>query len=258
MKISIVAMFDALFSGFIAFIISLVLLGYFLDITISAVISTILAIFITIFAFKKLNDKKSAILLKKEQEKQKNACINTLNLLTRSQVLDLFYSAVKQKNCSPERKNNAIIIKQHNVALFFCFSFDGVTKRDVVRAFNSMPKDYTAYIFSDCFSAEIIHFINRFNKKILTVDGVETYKFLKSVNALPQSTIDFSGQKLGVFSALKSLLQRKNAKRYFSFGVVFLVMSYFVPIKLYYVVVGCLFLIFALLCRLFGIANSKN
>ena len=196
--------------------------------------------------------------LKRAQEKQKNTCINALCLLNKIQVVDLFYNAIKKKHPEVIRKNGGLVIESKSVMLYFCFSFDSVSKTDVVRAFNAMPKGYVLYLFADNFSAEITHFINRFNKKIIMVDGAKAYELLKETDLLPKSEIDFSNKKPNFLHSIKGLGQRKNAKRYLSFGAIFLFMSYFVPIKLYYIIVGCLFLIFALFCRLFGKVEKKN
>lgn len=258
MKISITAILDSIFSGFICFIVCFFLLNYFIDRHWAIIFSVIISLPVATIALKKLHKKKMLLILKNQEEKQKEACISSLNLLQKDQVVDVFLNALKDEKTNIERKKNALFLTEKKCALFFCFSFDKVTKTDVVRAFNAMPKDYTAYIFSNSFSSEVAYFINRFSKKIIAVDGVKTYKFLKQKNCVPEKCEQFNDKKLKFGKAIKGLFQRKNAKRYFFFGVSFLAMSYFVPIKVYYIVIGCLFLIFSLFCRLFGNEKIEN
>ena len=81
---------------------------------------------------------------------------------------------------------------------------------------------------------------------------VKIYAFLKENNSLPPEKYEFSDKKLKGLTLLKTLLEKKKAKRFFAFGFIFLAFSYFVPIKVYYVVFGCAFLIFALFLTIFG------
>lgn len=258
MKICLSSVLDALFSGFICFLTCFVLLNYLLDRKFAIGFAIIFSILITMIAFKRLARKKALVKLKKHQEKQKNNCLSSLNLSTQSAVCDLFLKAVQTAGFDAERKNGALFIKEKNVAMFFKFSFDGVNKTDVVKAFNSIPKNYKAYIFSDTFTIEILSFIDRFDKKIIAVDGVKTYNFLKEQNCIPPTKLNFSTKKMRFSQAFSNLWQRKNAKRYFTFGALFLFMSYFVPIKIYYVLCGCLFLSLSLFCRLFSQPKTQN
>ncbi len=252
MTIRLSAILDSLFSGFICFFVCFLLLSYFFARTQAIVVSLIFCALVIAIALKRLSAKNALLKLKKTQEKQKQACISALNMCTQSQVLGVFSKAIEKLGKNAKSKNGALFIDEKSVVLFFKFSFDGITKTDVVRAFNALPKNYTAYIFASEFSSELLSFIDRFDKKIVAVDGVKTYKFLSKTDCIPQSELNFKSEKLTFTKAKLNLIKRKNAKRYFSFGVTFLFMSLFVPLKLYYVICGCLFLTFSLLCRLYG------
>ena len=47
-------------------------------------------------------------------------------------------------------------------------------------------------------------------------------------------------------------LKRKNAKKFIAFGLIFIFLSFFVPIKLYYLIVGGLMLVYATTLLFFG------
>lgn len=252
MKVSFFALIDALFSGFIFFIVSLFSLNYFFSVDLALLLSILFSLPICFIALKRLNTKKQLFFFKKQQQFEKEQCVSNLNLLTKNQITDLFFDAIYEKTLQIEKRNGAIFIHDKKVALFFYFSFDGVSKTDVVRVFNSIPKNYKAYIFSDTFSQDTLFFISRFDKRLTSVDGYKTYKFLKEKNHLPPTTVDFSNKKLRFSCALNNFFQRKNAKRFLSFGAMLLLFSFLVPIKIYYLLFGCAFLTLSLICRLFG------
>ncbi len=252
MKFSPTAIIDALFTAFITFVLTFVILNYFIMRPYSVIISICIAIPVLMLAFKRLSLKNKTKKLKSFEEKEKNSTITQLNLRSESEQTDLFLTAVKKAGYSAEKKKNAIFIKDKNAVLFIKFSYDGVTKTDVVRAFNTIPNNSKAFIFSDTFGIELKNFIERFDGKIVEVDGYKTYKFLKENDCLPTPKYNFNEKKIFANGFFPTFLGRKKAKSYLAFGFVFLIMSYFVPIKIYYIICGCAFLFLSLLCRLFG------
>ena len=255
MRLSISALLDSLFSGFICFLVCFLLLNYFFLREHAIIISLIFSTLIIIIALKRLWAKNTLIKLKKDQEKAKNTCMIALKIMPENKVLDLFSLAIEKLGKTVKKTNGGLFIEQKSVAIYFKFTFDLVTKSDVVKFFNACPKAYVTYIFADEFSSELLTFINRFNKKVVAVDGVKTYKFLYKMNCLPQTDFCLEKEKLTIMKARINLFKRKNAKRYFTFGLIFLFMSFFVPLKLYYVICACLFLTFSLFCRLYGITK---
>lgn len=179
--------------------------------------------------------------------------------MTKAELCDFFEKVLIKKGYSPIKRRNMIYIKDKKALLFFKFGFESVIKSDVLKAFNAKNKNDTSFILSETFSPEVKAFGARFDKVVL-VSAEEIYKYLKDNDSIPEFKYSFNTTKFDRIKALKSLLDRKKTKTYVLFGVIFLFMSYFVPYKLYYVIVGALFLIFSLVCLLFGnnFNNEKN
>ena len=138
------------------------------------------------------------------------------------------------------------------------FSFDNVTKSDVVKIFNQLKSGQSAYILCQDLPSATRDFILKFNGKINAVDKVKVYEFLIETNSLPQTKVgteEFLKQKP---RAKLNLLQKNKYAKYLLFGLSFLLMSFLVPIKLYYIIIGCLFLILSILSKLFGTEKIKN
>ena len=145
-----------------------------------------------------------------------------------------------------------MFITEKNTTAFFFFRFDGVSKTDIVKCFNKIGKNQKAEIYSENFTDEIKAFAARFGGKIILTDGREAFNLLEKHDLLPKSKIDLdeeNGTKRFDFSRL---LDKKRAKSYLAFGLLFTLLSYFAPIKGYYLIFGVAFLILALILRLFG------
>lgn len=252
MKITPALVIDVIFTAFISFILYFILFNYFAIRPLALGISITLSALTALFAFKILYDKNTKARLSRAEKRQLEIMVSQLNLYSATEQNDLFERALKKQGFTVQRKKGLLFIKEENCALYLRFGFDGVSKTDIVKAFNAVKSDQLIYIFAEKFSPEVQSFANRFDGRILTVCADGAYKFLSENDCLPKEKFSFAQKKPNFLSAVKNLFNKKHAKKFALFGTVFLFTSYFTPIKLYYIIFGALFLSFAILCRLFG------
>lgn len=259
MRTFIPLIIDTILSLFLSFILFLLFTNYFFPRPYSIITALILAGLFTLFAFKVLSKNRVKKITKSHDRKEFENTITQLNFMTKAELCDFFEKVLIKKGYSPIKRRNMIYIKDKKALLFFKFGFESVIKSDVLKAFNAKNKNDTSFILSETFSPEVKAFGARFDKVVL-VSAEEIYKYLKDNDSIPEFKYSFNTTKFDRVKAFKSLLDRKKTKTYVLFGVIFLFMSYFVPYKLYYVIVGALFLIFSLICLLFGsnFNNEKN
>ena len=148
-----------------------------------------------------------------------------------------------------------MFILEKNTTAFFLFRFDGVSKTDVVKCFNKIGKNQKAEIYSENFSDEVTAFATRFGGKIILTDGRQAFTLLEKHDLLPTEKLDRDEEEKKRLDFTR-LLDKKRAKSYLAFGLIFTLLSYFAPIKGYYLVFGVAFLILALFLRLFGKAAA--
>ena len=248
---------DTVFSAFTTFLLSLVILNYYIDRPFSLIFSICFGVLISIIAYKRLCEKNQAVKLNKKQRQEVFNTVSALNLYTLTEQINLFSHALNSANYTVTKRKNAIYLNQFSVAIFPCFGFKAVDKTTVVKVFNCIDKGDTAYIWAGDFSKDILDFISRFDGRIKGVDGIKAYDFLSKHGCLPHTKIDITKKPNKKFN-ISIFLDRKKAKRFLLFGVLFVLMSYFVPIKLYYIIFGCVFLIFSLLCRFYGKTEQQT
>ncbi len=258
MPIPFISILDSVFTAFLGFITTFLLLNFYVDKPYSIILGVCIAIPIFMIALDKM--KKSSV--QKSLDKEKNKAVknmsNSLCLLEKNKVLDLFERAINRRGFRTLKKKGGIFIEQQKCAVFIIFSFDGITKTDVVRVFNSINQKDKAYIFGESVSADLLDFINRFDGRIEFIDEAKTYILLNEANCLPKE-MPLSKKRPIVFSNILSrLFVRKNSKKYLGFGIFFLLMSAFVVIKFYYVSCACIFITLSLFCRLFGRQEIKG
>ena len=252
MKIQLVSVLDASFTAFIAFILSFVILNYYIPRPYSIIISISLSIPFAIIAFNRISKKKNLVFKSKAEKEEIERTMCQLNLSSTTEQYSFFFNAFKKAGFYPEKKNDGLVFPNKNTLVFCRYSFEGVSKADVVKAFNAGLKQNKIFFLSDHLSGEIKEFISRFGDKIIPVNKKEVWLFLRKINFFPTQKFEFKSTRPLSLNLKSAFFGKKKAKKYFIFGLSFLFMSYLVPIKFYYVLFGCIFLTIALICKLVG------
>lgn len=133
--------------------------------------------------------------------------------------------------------------------LYPCFSFDGLTKSRIGEIYKK-ANGKTAYILAPAFSDDLRSFTRIFGDKIRLFGGEEVYELFKKADMLPPelNSVKKHSKKEAFKAAARTVFTRRRSPRYFVFGITFLLFSFLVPFKLYYIVFGSIMMILALLC----------
>ncbi len=258
MKTLLPTIMDTVFTAFITFLLIFILLSFTVSRPFAFIFSITLASLIALIVFKILKKRKERILLSKAESDACEIMCSQLSLYTQKEQIDFFYSVFKANGLEVEKKSNYLYFAKKHMLVYPKFSFDGVSKTDIVRVFNYLGKADNAFILAEKFSGDITDFIARFGGRIEGVYPEKIYKYLAEKESLPKEKYPFNKKQKLNLSAFRVLISKKKAKTNLGFGLIFLIMSYFVPIKTYYIIIGAIFLILALFCRLFGTTPSQQ
>lgn len=251
MKNYLVVISDTVFCALSVFILFRFILSTFLSLGVAIALSLTLALLSALLFFKLFLTKNGKNDLKKREAKELKEMIIRLSFMRKASLLTFFQRVFKKVNVNAEIKNGRLYLADKDVVIFLHFDFDEVKKSDVIKHFNALANDEIGVIFSSNLSSEILDFISNFNGKIKTYNERDIYLLLKKVNVFPENDVCFFKEKEKKWD-FSLLLNKKRAKNYFLFGVIFMLYSFIVPIKGYYVVVGAIFLILSLTVKLFG------
>lgn len=250
---SLASFFNIIIATFIFFILSLAFfLGYFkyaVAISLSITLSLLFALIYFFFSKKKQQAKR----IKNKEAKNIDELMIELNFISKQNLYSTFTKAFNAKNKTVEKVNRGLYLKEDKTLIFFVFSFEGVTKSDVLQAYNMLKKEDKCLIYSSFCSPETEKFIERFGGLIQLENKKNIYSLLKDASLLPKSThilLDYNTKK-----TFKNYFNKKNAKRFLSFGIILVLMSFFVYYKIYYLIFGIAFLIFSSISLLFGKEN---
>ena len=242
---------DTLFCTLSIFILLRFVFSTFLSSTLSFIFALTLSLLSSLIFFKLFKKKSGKDFLKKEEVKKIKEMTIRLSFMKKSSQLTFFLRIFKKFNLTAEIKNGRLYIKERGVVIFLHFDFDMVKKSEIIKYFNQLDGDDIGVIFSSSFSTEITSFIANFNGKLKLYDEKEVFSILKKAEIFPENDVCFFREKEKKWD-FSLLLNKKRAKNYFFFGVIFMLYSFIVPIKLYYIIVGSIFLILSLSLKLFG------
>ncbi len=243
---------NTLIFSFLGFIISFVILYYFLPravaISTSVTLTALIALAIVFFGLRA--DKKQRE--KAEKEKAVNDLSAELCFLDEAEVYQLFYQTFTNLSLNPEKRKTCIDLPQKKQTAFFRFTFDGLKKSDIVKAFNLLPDGFVGIIYTNDCSADVLEFATRFDGRIRVANKAEVAKTLESAKTTPQIKHRLIDLKTVKKVKWKVFLDRKKAVRFLALGITFLLLSFFVPIKTYYIAFGTTLSIFALSVMFFA------
>ena len=244
-KISV--LFDGLFAGFCLFLIFFIIFSSFSGRNVSLVCSGILGFcffILTAFLLSKRFDKKTLIL--SEQPKKQNLMFY-LCLYPSDKTFIKLYGILGENLVKTPK---GLFLASENAYVLPCFSFDGIKKSDIAKAYKRVNGKKT-YILTDSVTPEITSFCAQFGNFTVYSEN-EVYAMFKKADMLIDETSlpTVKKQKFSVNVVINRVFKRKHALKYFGFGLTFMLFSFLVPFKLYYVIVGTIMLLLSLSCVL--------
>lgn len=158
-------------------------------------------------------------------------------------VIELLKTTLK--NTKIENGCNYILLENSMIIANFKFSpLGGNDIASVCRLAKTHDKNHV-YLIAKAIDRKAWQVANLEDIKMEIVKTKQVFKFLAKHNALP--VLKKSKQKLSISALMQAVFSRRNFKNYMFSGVVLISISFFTPLKIYYIVFGTILLAFALL-----------
>ena len=241
---------DIIFYILAFFFLFMILFNYLIGRPYSYILSATFSLVFTLISIKISQGRKNKKTLPREQEKKYLSAMTELCLKPKAKQKELFTALFIKENYYPTAKKDGIFLTEKNTLVFIKFDFEKVNKAYIVKVFNKLDSGEIAEIYSDEYENDVKDFAKLFNGRIVLKDGKDTFSLLDKHGLLPEPTLLSDNKKKKADFTL--LLHKKRAKNYLFFGLSFVILSYIVPIKIYYLVFGGIFLALALILRFFG------
>lgn len=249
--------FDSFFTGFASFLVLFVLFAAAMPVTAAVGCALAGALLAAALCFYLLYGKREKNTLSAEETRKKENLLFYLGV--KGGGARLFAKAFCAAGKTAAATGKGVYVKENDAYVYPVFSFDGVKKDDICRAYIASGSK-KAYVFAPDFSPEVRAFTRAFGDKIALLDGNAAYRLFKQADMLPAEALKEPAptRKEKLRALLKPVFTRKRAPKYFFFGMAFLLFSFLVPYKLYYILFGTALTLFSLVCLFFSVPAAKN
>ncbi len=159
-------------------------------------------------------------------------------------VIKTILSAIK--NDKIENGCNYILLE--NSAIIANYKFSSLSPSDIqsVCALANKLQRTHVFVITKAIDRKAYQVASAFEIKIDVVKTKEIFKFLKKHNALPALNKVKAKPSIRVLTEI--ILSRQNFKHYAFSGVVLMLVSLITPFKTYYLVIGSILIVLAILC----------
>lgn len=223
---------------------------YFRKFSTSLIASISIAIFVEIFLLIiEINKNK-----KNNLTRQQNKIIDDINLaleyMAKKSQINYFANILKNMYCSQKYSDCIISIKNKEKVCFVpSYNANSCSIQDAMEcikiALNHNAN--TLVILTNEIDSDTAKYISKIDGiKIEIFDTIKTYKLLILNNPLPECKIGIINKKYSFKDYLSIAFDRNKTKGYLTCGLILIFSSLFVPYNIYYVVMGTLSMIFAL------------
>lgn len=254
---------DSVFYFFAALALFMVTGAYFFKEKTLIAVSIILAFTAGIFSFFRLKNK-NALFIKKSENILKEAALKEFfRLSDRFSIFCELEKAAKRKNIDVAYKKKNLYLDGKRI--FSIFNYSGVTADDLLKIAKTTRKhcpirtnninDFTSYesslLFCDKLTEEAKTLLKKLN--FLTVlDMEKTFDFFDSSGYFPDIAYENEKKKFSFKEFLKKFLKKKNSSKFLFAGITLAFLSFFTPLKAYYVTFSLFLVISAAFSRFYG------
>lgn len=258
MKKSFVSViFDTAFFALAAFLLFLSVFINKIKPPLPYVISAVLSLLLSVLIFKFFSARKKKADAKRKQKENAELTMLQLALMKKSETTALFNTAFINGKKPFVKYGNIFCLPNENTAYYVCSGVEGAKKSDVLKLYNFLKPTEQGKIFCLAVPKDTEEFCAKFGGRISLISPEKTYAFLKDNGALPEIKFVPAKGKKKSFD-FKVILNKKKAKNYMVFGLLFILMSFFAYYKIYYIIAGCGFLILFAVTLVLGKTENDN
>ena len=259
-KISYIS--DCIFVFILSFMLFYAPVSFFAKNRIASAIIAFFASIICLTAFIFISRKKHGELAVKKNEEEAYIDCKNFFLLSNDKIIeDLVVKLFKKLKNQAILSKNGIVIPDGN-RVFYKFSARPIGADEIISAYKSVPKGSSVIFVATAFGQDAFDFAKNLGMRIKLVDFPKFYILLKENDCLPPETDrESKTPKPSLKTKFKyiflSAFDKKKAKTFAFYGVLTLLLSRFVAFPIYYTVVGCIFLAYAVAIK-FLAKTPKN
>lgn len=252
------AVLDLIFVFLATLAASFALLRFYLKSLFWATALSVAFATLTALLFRSISKRKDVTYsLKKEDAQKMEDVLNTLCLMTDSELTQFFSKLFLKMEIPFKTEENALFLTETGAEVRFCFTFSKVHEGMITDLYKRADKGRKLIVLGRVFSEEVLQLTPRFAGRIRLVDGANLYLTLKRFELFPEQKEQVEEKKHRL-NLPKAMFNRKRARQYFLYGLALEFFSLFVFYPVYYICFGAALIVFSVVCFFFGIRDEPE
>lgn len=250
-KISIVL--DTAFVFFAVGIFMTVLLRFYgTNLSISLILSLIIALGVASMWYHFARKKHLKYNLKKTEEEKLVKIINELCLISDEKRIAFFSELLNNAGLKHIVREKTLYISEKKTVVGFYYTFLQPHEKYVIELYKKLGKGQSLIIFGNNWNNDFLRLSERFGGRIRLIGEAELFTLMKKYNTELPITNKLKEEKKKDFILFKLLFNKKRANAFFLYGVTLLFLSLIVFYPIYYLVCGGIFILYSVICKMFG------
>lgn len=196
--------------------------------------------------------------LGKAEEEDMNQRIAQLCLSSPDELKEYFAKLFEKMDLDAEVRDYGFYLPNRNLAVAFGFSFLETQERYIIELYKRVGRGENLLVFGNNFSNELYSLFNRFGGRISLCCGAKLYAIMKKYDCFPEIKQKLELKKPRFSELLKLCFDKRRAPTFLLYGAMLMLFSLFVFYPVYYLTVGGLFVIYAIICKFFGREKAED
>lgn len=218
--------------------------------TVALVFSIFFSLVIFLFILKQIKRKESIKTLNHQEKQKQEKSLTALKFGDPIKIKQFWINALKRKYEIKSTNKQFIEIKNQSTNALIYYNFESLviehsTILDLIcKNKNNLP----IFILGNAFSDDAKTFALSHNN-IHILDQNASYEVLKKLNSFP-TLPSTETKKISRIKKLQNAIKKENSTKFFRYGSLLLILSFFIPYSAFYKIAGSLFLIFGVMSLL--------
>lgn len=260
-KFRLINLIDTIFISISLFLILFSVLNYFIkSIFYSSIISAIVTFSFLFLLRLYKNYKKEKQSLIPTTEEAENFFINFALLKNSEYVKILKKIFPESSNYVSSKSHINFLVKEEKCCTVIFKTLSTLNLLDAINLIDNLKPNYNKiFIFSFKYDPKIKSVLSGHKDiQIQILSATDTLKLLRKNNIKIDEKIKIKQQKISIKDVFKGFFSRKHSKSFFFGGIIFILTSFIISFKTYYLIFGILFLIFSIISRFNNLSINSN
>ncbi len=181
-----------------------------------------------------------------------------LAFMDEEKVLELLVLYYNKMGLDAKIEKSHVVIESKKLCVFNMVYLEQITTKDVILAYKQTKKKYSVKIMYYKATSEALSLVSDMSGRIYLCGIKDVYNSLEKAELLPELEYANENKKIKIAPLIKGAFKKEKAGKFLFIGITLLILSLYTFYPIYYIFLGCCFIIVALTLKFFKKDELKS